>query len=567
MVSQLSSGQTINVGAKLTSPGAKAELRLQQDGNLVLYAMPGNRAVWNTGIRQGASSLIMQPDGNLVILNTSGRPIWSVTGLGAKIIGGSMFSLQDDGNAVIYAPDKTVTWSTKTQGFQDQLNPNGNFLANAIKAAGRPISSAIHFVDHITGQIDKAISSIPFIGPALHAVCSICTEEYQIADAILKGERLDHVFLDAVHREISDYKAVAPYVQMVISNVPAIGPEISAGISAGLALASGQPITQVVIAAAEGAMPGGPMVKMVFDAARTTITGIVKGEKIGDIAAETGISALGEVVPLPPAAKALMVAGLNMAKQVASGAKLDSTMVTTAVTLLPKEAAIAFAGDAPAPRLQGGTPTIDHVKLANALIKAGQAQIPNLTPIQRKHLSAGIATGIAMGHAQNVQKKSVKQYQSSSTAAILTKVGANVTQSDPLVQAGKTLGSTEYQAGYHIGVGLMQHRIGIYAMMSIRRSLRGEQLKGLDLATSLHVGRAIVRPKKLQAVSTTPIAQLGFLTTKGMMRAQPDNKAALIMTISAHPEARDGAVSAIKDVARHRSSWWGQLKHNLGFLA
>jgi hypothetical protein len=50
---------------------------MQTDSNLVVYGFSG--AVWATGLRGGTApyTLIMQDDGNLVVEDSSHRPIWA----------------------------------------------------------------------------------------------------------------------------------------------------------------------------------------------------------------------------------------------------------------------------------------------------------------------------------------------------------------------------------------------------------------------------------------------------------------------------------------------------------
>jgi hypothetical protein len=60
---------------------------------------------------------------------------------------------------------------------------------------------------------------------------------------------------------------VLPYVQSVISFVPGVGTGISAALGAAQALADGRRIDEALVAAACGAIPGGPMAQMAFDSA------------------------------------------------------------------------------------------------------------------------------------------------------------------------------------------------------------------------------------------------------------------------------------------------------------
>ncbi len=81
----------------------------RRDGNLVLYS-PTGEPVWasNTS-NKGATVLKMQKDGNLVIYGASG-PLWATNTSGHK---DAFLSVQEDGNVVIYTKDKHPIWSVR----------------------------------------------------------------------------------------------------------------------------------------------------------------------------------------------------------------------------------------------------------------------------------------------------------------------------------------------------------------------------------------------------------------------------------------------------------------------
>ncbi|MGW2402673.1 hypothetical protein ACWCYY_39635 [Kitasatospora sp. NPDC001664] len=75
----------------------------------------------------GPSVLTMQTDGNLVLAN-AGRALWSSRTWGNS---GARFTLQPDGNAVVYAADGRALWSTGTWGHQGAylvLRGDGNLV-------------------------------------------------------------------------------------------------------------------------------------------------------------------------------------------------------------------------------------------------------------------------------------------------------------------------------------------------------------------------------------------------------------------------------------------------------
>lgn len=104
---KLLSGAILGPGQSLISPNHKASLQNQLDGNLVSYADlgdgQGNHPVWASGTHQPPGyepgNLKMQEDGNLVLSDKHGRPIWASHTDGNP---GAMIQVQDDGFVVMY---------------------------------------------------------------------------------------------------------------------------------------------------------------------------------------------------------------------------------------------------------------------------------------------------------------------------------------------------------------------------------------------------------------------------------------------------------------------------------
>lgn len=90
-VAKSSSGQWSLV---MTTGGA---LNLQTDGNFIH---------WSSFTGKRNSSLVVQGDGNAVVVDQSG-PLWSTGTAGYP---GSVLYLQDDGNVVLYSPDGVARW-------------------------------------------------------------------------------------------------------------------------------------------------------------------------------------------------------------------------------------------------------------------------------------------------------------------------------------------------------------------------------------------------------------------------------------------------------------------------
>lgn len=112
----LTSGQSISTDDYLLSPDSQTTLALQRGGNLVVYSNFKNS--WNTG-DTGATKLIMQGDGNLVLYNQANVAVWSSQTNGNP---GARLVLQTDGNMVIYSSGNVPLWATYTNQNPDHLS-------------------------------------------------------------------------------------------------------------------------------------------------------------------------------------------------------------------------------------------------------------------------------------------------------------------------------------------------------------------------------------------------------------------------------------------------------------
>ena len=107
-------GELLRPGEYLLSTNKTYVLRVQRDGNVVIYEIQGTyeMPLWATGTNgQAVDRLVMQPDGNLVLYSRGQRPLWSSGTVGRA---NSFVIMQNDGNLVIYAPGDPV-WASETQ--------------------------------------------------------------------------------------------------------------------------------------------------------------------------------------------------------------------------------------------------------------------------------------------------------------------------------------------------------------------------------------------------------------------------------------------------------------------
>jgi hypothetical protein len=99
MSNTLNPGKTLNKNESLTSTNGKYALKMQADGNLVLYK--GTQVLWSSKTNHtDADHATMQADGNFVVYDAGNTPHWA-SGTNGKN-NNPYLILQDDGNLVIY---------------------------------------------------------------------------------------------------------------------------------------------------------------------------------------------------------------------------------------------------------------------------------------------------------------------------------------------------------------------------------------------------------------------------------------------------------------------------------
>lgn len=152
-------GEWLPPNTRLKSKDRRAFLILQSDRNLVLYETATGRPLWSSGTQWDhdpkdpfRGALVMQTDGNLVLVDANGRGIgWdSKTNNYPLPKPGAYLVVQNDGNMVIYErPNRQgALWSTETDGFQrhhedKEILHQGLSLA---ESAANGVVSAIHTV-------------------------------------------------------------------------------------------------------------------------------------------------------------------------------------------------------------------------------------------------------------------------------------------------------------------------------------------------------------------------------------------------------------------------------------
>ncbi len=236
---------------------------------------------------------------------------------------------------------------------------------NAItKAAGSVVHTAVNTALHnpIANLANKAISAVPVVGPLATSVAHLVSTPLAVADQLAQGGRLDKVAMNSLQSALKDVKQIAPYAQIVLSAVPGVGTGLNAAIGAGLALASGQNITDALVAGTRSMLPGGPLAAAAFDVAHAAM----QGKPITAVA----LNAL----PIAPAQKQALVQGISLAKDLASGKKVSQALIDTATHALPadlQKAVQVGAALAHAKTLQGAVGTLAQAATLSSAVQNG----------------------------------------------------------------------------------------------------------------------------------------------------------------------------------------------------
>jgi hypothetical protein len=379
------------------------------------------------------------------------------------------------------------------------------FLDKAASSAGKVVAAPIKLTAGAAKLAGSVVGKIPIIGTPLKAVVSLASAPLSLANSIAKGDRVDKAVMNNIKQQVKDVKAVGPYAQMVLSVVPGVGTIAAGAIGAGIALADGQPITKAMVTGLKGSIPGGPAGQALFSISEAA----VQGKPL----AEIGISAL----PIPDSQKKAVTATLTFARDVAAGKRVD-----------------------------------------DALIKQAEKNLP---PDLRKAL----AVTVAIAQGQQVQKTMLAAVTPDALNK-LSDIGGKIVTTNATLAAGMKIAATaDAQKGFRAGIGMMQFALSPMELAAIRGKLKGEVLKGFDLAVAGKAGMVSAPAVKL----ATPAAQFAYAATHSVANAEPAIKANVVAKTIAVPEAKVGLVTAAKEIAvgniaAKKKGWWHELLVKLG---
>jgi hypothetical protein len=180
--SRLRAGAALRPGQYLLADDAGTVLVLQHDGDLMLVGR-GGRPRWSAGTGgQGVVVARMQSDGNLVLYRPDGRAVWSSATFGHP---GARLSVQRDGNAVIYGAGAEALWSTGTSSPVDLVPVGSDRLAAGDRLrTGEYLRSA----DGRYVLVLRHDGDLVVYGPGHHALWTSGTRGLPVHQAVLQDD-------------------------------------------------------------------------------------------------------------------------------------------------------------------------------------------------------------------------------------------------------------------------------------------------------------------------------------------------------------------------------------------
>jgi hypothetical protein len=530
---QLASNESMKLGDSKISNGGKSRLTLQPTGNLELWQMNPSKLLWASNTAgKGTADAFMGWDGNLAVRDSTGNHLWDNKVSGYK---NTHAIIQDDGNLVIYKDNKTnsdsVVWESHTAkfvpgslvgaGMSHDMHTHGigKFLSNAVKTVGKPFAVVGEGLQDVDGAVSGLIKKIPVLGKPLAAAFDLgFTVSFGPAMAvgqIADGKRIDKAVLGQFKQELQDVKEVAPYVEMVMSFIPGIGTGISAMLAAGVALASGQPISVAIDDSMVAAVPGGAIAKAAYNVAKGGINLALSGKKVTwQALADIGVQGISDLASLPPVAKDAMLGTIDTAGQLIKGAKID-------------------------------------IAVGDGLADTSSAYIG-------KAGANALKVGVAVTHAKFLQGAQSSQITSPTLKNKMMAMGQVKLQSDPVVAASRSNVAPASLNGFDIGVGFSSYGADANQLVTFRDSLNADEQQGFDHAMSLNIGR-VANPPPSNYGLTTPNGQAGFYSTMGMQGADTNTKQKMMTNIVAHPVSKIGASVAVDKITWARMGIFGQF--------
>lgn len=443
-------------------------------------------------------------------------------------------------------------YSDDTSGFFSSIghalthNPVAKVAAKVSSVAIKPLTVPGNFVA-------KKMSKVPILGGVYNAAHRLAIMPVVVTQQVMEGDKIDKVALRNFKQALADTKTVGPWAQTVVSFVPGIGTGVSAAIGAGLALAEGKPISEIMMAAVKGALPGGAAAQMAFNAAQAAI----QRKPLDQIA----ISAL----PISDQQKALITQGLAAVKDIAAGKNVAHSIVDHAIQSLPPQYAKA---------VQIGM-AMGHAKSLQDALKTGAAGAADIalskagvSDANKKLLSQGYGAAKDIAAGKNVVKSigSHAVNAALSSSALKGAMSNQVSKYLPMVQNvlqsnHGPLGTVAAGALHQMSGGLTGKNLEKLGLATAAGAMPANIKKAIDVSGAIRNGSPLLTKALKEGLSHYAQGShehIGFQTAINALKSNP-NIAALgayrkSLATEGSKRAFDSAIGMISNVAHANPS-------------
>ncbi len=285
-------------------------------------------------------------------------------------------------------------------------------LAQSEKARWAPAEQA---VGAVAGVVKTVASTAVSVG-------KIAIAPVKLGAAIVSGENVGRALIATAKESAGEVVKVLPVARQVISMVPGVGQAIGPVLAAAQAVAEGQPVTQVLMAAARGALPGGALAQSAFDTAVT----VAKGGNVGAAVLEAARNQIPE-----GAARQGFDAGLALARgqslqNVAAGAAkgiVGKAMQTIPGTTIPDVVGASIARAIPKPvLLPSGVQQV-----ANALLASPELRSLPVSELARR-------TGVDVNTARRGVASVIQAVQRTGAGGAVTRAATSALAMAPAIE-------------------------------------------------------------------------------------------------------------------------------------
>jgi hypothetical protein len=311
-----------------------------------------------------------------------------------------------------------------------------DFIEDAVNSGGRAIGGAIDCLSSASGSFSNLLDKVPVVGPAFSGVYDFTYgANISFAKSVSDGNRIDKAAAEGLKKKVKGVQKVAPYAQTVISFIPGVGNTASGIIGCGLALAGGQPINEAIVVGIRDSLPGGPAVRIAFDASRAAL----EGKSIDEIAIDS--------LPISVEGRKSIKLGIALTVDAAKGKNITSA-------------------------------------LFNAMVP--------------KDYQKAVAIGMSVGFGQKVQKSTIKKTPISLFGKLSEK-GLFISKTNLALNEGIKGVNEDEKNGYLTALGLLSHVVKPIDVIAIRSNLNDKAKVGFDKGVAVHVGAVFtVPPRKIE---------------------------------------------------------------------